>query len=95
MTSGSLASVGQYSLSVEVLQEVQAKAVAAAEKETELVNNRIATAAALEKKTEKAEEVLRAGTTLTLGDSPMKAVREDLESQWQRRCLREQNEGPI
>jgi hypothetical protein len=34
MTSGSLASVGQYSLSVEVLQEVQAKAMAAANKET-------------------------------------------------------------
>jgi hypothetical protein len=108
MTSGSLASVGQYSLSAEVLQEVEAKAVAAAEKETELTNNRFATAAALQKKTEKAEEVLRAGTTLTVdnlkvliqsrkrkGDSPMKAVREDLESQWKRRLLRAQNEGPI
>jgi hypothetical protein len=61
MTSGSLASVGQYSLSVEVLQEVQAKAMAAADKEMELVTNRVTVAAALEKKTEKAEEVLRGG----------------------------------
>jgi hypothetical protein len=91
MTSGSLASLGQYSFSVEVLQEVQAKAMAAAHKEMELQTNRVAAAAVLEKKMEKTEEVLRAGTTLTVdnlkvliqsrkrkGDSPMEAVREEL-----------------
>jgi hypothetical protein len=42
MTSGSLASVGQDSLSIEVLvQEDQAKAMAAANKETELQTNQL------------------------------------------------------
>jgi hypothetical protein len=59
MISGSLASIGQYALSVEVLHEVQAKHMAQAGKEIELLNNRVAAAAALLKKTEKA---LRAGT---------------------------------
>jgi hypothetical protein len=66
MTSGSLASVSQYALSVEVLHEVQAKHMAQAGKETELLNNRVAAAAPLLKKTEKAEEILRAGTPLNV-----------------------------
>jgi hypothetical protein len=81
-----LASIGQYALSVEVLQEVQAKHMAQAGKETELLNNCVAAAAALLKKTEKAKEILRADTLLNVdthkvligsrkqeGDSPVKA----------------------
>jgi hypothetical protein len=92
MTSGVLASIGgQYSLTVDVLEEVQAKALAAAANETELLTNCVAAAAVLQKKTEKAEEVLWEGTILTVdnlkvliqsrkqkGDSPMKSVREEL-----------------
>ena len=78
------------------------------EKETELETNCVAAAAVLLEKTEKAEELLHSGTTLTVdnlkvliqsrkrkGDSPMKAARKELECQWERRLLREENEGPI
>jgi hypothetical protein len=102
MTSGSLTSLGKYFLTVDVLEEVQAKHLATAAKETELLSSHIAAAAVLQKKTEKAEEVIRAGTIVSVdnlkvliqsrkrkGDSPMKSVQEDLECQWMRRRLRE------
>jgi hypothetical protein len=94
MTSEALASLGQYSLSIDVLQDVQTKAMAAAHKETEIITNHVPMAALVEKKTQKAEGVLQAGVSLTVdnlevliqsrkqkGDSLMKSLREELSCQ--------------
>lgn len=106
ITSGGLASLNHYSLDTDVLQAVQANYTAAAEKETERKTNRAAASALAEKKRHKAEEAVRAGGKLSVDtlrvliqsrkqrdDSPMKSTREELELQWNRRLLREQNKG--
>jgi hypothetical protein len=87
MTSGALvASIGQYSLTVDVLQEVQAKVMAAAAKEMELLTNHVPWQHYWRRRCR-----MQAGGSLTAdnlkvliqsrkrkGDSPMKSLREEL-----------------